>query len=314
VFNLPDSGTLWVNGVQGYQSGSAYYVLTSGASTAGQKGTDFLPSPRLTRLEFGASVNAVDRASQLYTEYYRVSDGAYLGFDADRYIQQRGITYGAPFAAYVSDNTLFGYTAPVIGRRMRFQISPNVGNLRWVEYLADYRRYDPIIFNTLTIATRFLTSASVGRDEASFPKYIGRPDYVRGYDREQLSLNCNRQEDNPASCSAVQLLGSRVAFVNAELRFPLVRRFDLGLLPFSLPPVDGRFFSDAGMAWAAGQDVSLRRPEGYDQVTQRYPLKSYGFGVRLNLFNFALVRWDYAIPLDREPKKGYWIWTLGQSF
>ena len=43
-------------------------------------------------------------------------------------------------------------------------------------------------------------------------------------------------------------------------------------------------------------------------------LRSYGAGIRLNLFGFALVRWDYAIPLDRPNKKGYWMWTLGQSF
>jgi hypothetical protein len=37
-------------------------------------------------------------------------------------------------------------------------------------------------------------------------------------------------------------------------------------------------------------------------------------GLLMNLFGFALVRWDYAIPLDRPNRKGYWIWTLGPSF
>ena len=87
-----------------------------------------------------------------------------------------------------------------------------------------------------------------------------------------------------------------------------------GLLPISLPPVDGLFFYDAGLAWSNGQSVSFRRPDGYDQDRQRFVLRSYGAGIRLNLFGFALVRWDYAIPLDRPSKKGYWMWTLGQSF
>ena len=60
--------------------------------------------------------------------------------------------------------------------------------------------------------------------------------------------------------------------------------------------------------------MSLKRPAGYDEDTQRYVLRSYGAGIRLNLFGFALVRWDYAIPLDRPGRKGYWMWTLGQSF
>jgi hypothetical protein len=44
-------------------------------------------------------------------------------------------------------------------------------------------------------------------------------------------------------------------------------------------------------------------------------VRSYGAGIRLNLFGFALLRWDYAIALDRPGgKKGYWTWTLGPSF
>ena len=105
-----------------------------------------------------------------------------------------------------------------------------------------------------------------------------------------------------------------MAFANVELRFPLVRRFDLGVLPISLPPVDGLFFYDFGMAWTKGQTVSLTRPENYDFSVQRYPLRSYGFGIRLNLFNIALLRWDYAVPRDGSLKQGYWVWTLGQSF
>ena len=110
------------------------------------------------------------------------------------------------------------------------------------------------------------------------------------------------------------LFRSRVAFANVEMRFPLLRRVDLGLLPISLPPVDGLVFYDAGVAWSRGQSVSLRKPDNYDQDVNRYALRSWGAGMRLNLFGFALVRFDYAIPLDRPGKKGYWMWTLGQSF
>jgi hypothetical protein len=33
----------------------------------------------------------------------------------------------------------------------------------------------------------------------------------------------------------------------------------------------------------------------------------------VNLFNFALARWDYAIPLDID-RKGFWTFSLGPSF
>jgi outer membrane protein assembly factor BamA len=224
-------------------------------------------------------------------------------------------SYMGPFIAYVTYNALFGYTAPISGQRLRLQVEPSIGQLRWTEITADYRRYTPLLFNFLTFAWRTQANVGIGRDEMEFPKYIGRPDFVRGYDREQFTSQfCGGLVNDSSSCGATELLGSRVAFANVELRFPLVRRFDLGLVPISLPPVDGLFFYDAGVAFQAGQDVSLTRPANYNQNNQRYVLRSYGAGIRLNLFGFALVRWDYAIPLDRPSRKGYWMWTLGQSF
>jgi len=217
--------------------------------------------------------------------------------------------------ALVSDNTLFGYTGPIMGRRYRLQVSPVVGAYDWVEYLADYRRYDPILFNYLTVATRFYADLSIGHDETAFPKYIARPDYVRGYDRNSaFYLSCPVIGANPTNCSAVQLLGSRVAVANVELRFPLLRRVELGFLPMDLPPIDGLFFYDAGLAWSAGQSVYLTRPPGFSVTTQRYPLKSYGFGLRLNLFNYAILRWDFAIPVDQGQHRGIWTWSLWPSF
>jgi outer membrane protein assembly factor BamA len=217
--------------------------------------------------------------------------------------------------AYVSDNTLFGYTGPVVGRRYRFQISPVAGSYNWVEYLADYRRYDPVIFNYLTIATRLYANMSVGRDEMQFPKYIARPDYVRGYDRtNSFHLGCPVVGANTANCSAIQLLGSRVAVANAEVRFPLVRRIELGMLPIALPPVEGLVFYDVGVAWSKNQTLYGSRPANYNSATQRYPVRSWGTGLRVNLFNYAILRWDYAIPLDTPGRKGFWTWSLWPSF
>jgi WD40 repeat protein len=277
--------------------------------------TGLYPLNRYSRFEYGAEFNniavslayvgrGVDYVQQFATE-----------FVVDSITNSKSLNYAAPYVAYVSDNTLYGYTGPISGRRYRFQVQPTVGNLRWIDYVADYRHYYPILFNFLTFATRFQSSISAGRDEETFRKYIGRPDFIRGYDREQLaSADCNIATTTPGSCSASQLVGSRVAFANAELRFPLVRRFDLGLLPISLPPVDGLVFYDAGIAWTRNQSITWSRPEAYDEAKNRYVLRSYGMGIRLNLFGFALLRWDYAIPLDSGLKKGYWVWTLGPSF
>jgi hypothetical protein len=271
------------------------------------------PFNRFTRVETGLQLNSISQG------FVSIVQQCLNGLCGDQRFQDGqslpSITYATPSAAFVSDNTLFGTTGPVMGRRMRFQVSQNVGKLRFTDYLADYRRYDPIIFNTLTLATRFMSSLSVGHDETFFQKYIGRPDFIRGYDRANFSpYDCTSQLGGGinSTCSNTQLAGSRVAIANAELRFPIIRRFDIGS-SFGLPPVDGLIFYDAGLAWSAGQTPSLKRPENFDANLQRYPLTSYGAGLRVNLFNLAILRWDYARPQNGN-RKPNWTFSLGASF
>lgn len=272
------------------------------------------PLNRFTRFEYGASFNNIDRALMYISQGVDYAAGFATGFYLDSIVNLSSLNYATPFVAYVKDNAIFGATGGIYGQRYRFGVERNVGSVAWTTYTMDYRRYDAILFNFLTLASRVTANVSVGPDEMEFPKYIGRPDFIRGYDREFYASDCNTSATDPLACGAAQLLGSRVAFANLELRFPLVRRFDLGVLPISLPPVDGLFFYDFGMAWSQGQTIYGSKPDNYDFRTQRFPLRSYGFGIRLNLFNIALLRWDYSIPRDGALTKGYWFWTLGQSF
>jgi WD40 repeat protein len=272
------------------------------------------PLNRFTRVELGGGFNNIDR-STWFVNRRIVGGTAATPFEIDSTRRDRTLNYLDGQLALVSDNTLYGYTGPVMGRRYRVQVSPVAGSFDWIETLVDYRRYDPIIFNYLTVATRLYANISVGPDESEFPKYIARPDFVRGYDRSSsFYLTCPIIGANPSNCSAVQLLGSRVAVANAELRFPLIRRFELGILPMALPPLDGLFFYDIGAAWSRDQKLYASRPADYDLTTQRYPLRSYGFGLRLNLFNYAILRWDYAVPLDQGSHRGFWTWSLWPSF
>src|SRR5688500_18604415 len=283
------------------------YVLRNGSFT-----TQY-PFNRFSRFEAGIQFNSISR-SLIGLTYDCFINGC-TAPEINTISSEPAFNFVSPSAAYVSDNSLLGLTGPIMGRRYRFQVTPSVGNLRWVEYLADYRRYDPIVFNTLTIASRFLTSASVGRDESAFPKYIGRPEFVRGSDKSNFTgFECTSFIGGSSTCNTVQLVGSRVAVANLEVRFPLIRRFDLGSLPVGLPPVEGLVFFDAGLAWNAGQSVSLTRPDNYDFTLQRYPLRSFGAGIRVNLFNIAILKWDYAKPLDVEGRDWNWTFSVGPSF
>ncbi|HUX33406.1 MAG TPA: hypothetical protein VMV51_05995 [Gemmatimonadaceae bacterium] len=272
------------------------------------------PFNRFARVDIGGGFNNIDREqwfiSRSLTNGISVSP---FQFDSTR--RDHTLNYMDAQAAYVFDNSLYAATGPVAGQRYRLQVTPVFGAYRWMEYLADYRRYDPIVFDYLTVATRLYGNVAVGRDETAFPKYIARPDFVRGYDRNnQFYASCPVVGANASNCGALQLLGSRVLVGNVELRFPLVRKLELGGLPFSFPPVDGLVFYDEGLAWSGGQTVYGSRPRGYDLTRQRYPLRSYGVGLRLNLFNYALISWDYAIPLDQPGRHGFWTWSLWPSF
>jgi Tol biopolymer transport system component len=279
--------------------------------------TGLYPLDRFRRFEFGMRASSISQSQITVTS---TIDNA--GFITGQRLG-KGVGIGtawmlSPSAAFVSDNALYGYTSPLMGHRYRVQFAPSVGSWRWLDYLVDARRYDPILFNFLTVATRFTTSITAGRDETRFRKYIGRADFVRGYDRQAYDTYFCSGDNTPANagdqCGALQLFGSRVAFANAELRFPLLRRVDLGLLPIALPPIEGAFFYDAGLAWDGGMKVSASRPANYDQSTMRFPLRSYGFGMRFNLFGFVVLRWDYAKPLDAMNKKAFGTWSFGPAF
>ena len=267
-------------------------------------GVTAYPLNRFTRIELGAGFNNIDRSRWFVTR--QVFNGTSAGgYSVDSTHRDPTLNYFDGQLAVVSDNTLFGYTGPDHGPAVPV---PGQSRHRVVRLDPVSRRLSAVRSDHLQLShdRDAPVHGPLDRpDETEFQKYVARPDFVRGYDRNSsFYLSCPVIGANPSNCSAVQLLGSRVAVANVELRFPLVRRLELGFLPVDLPPLDGLFFYDGGLAWSSGQSVYLSRPVGYDVSKQRYPLRSYGFGLRLNLFNYAIVRWDYAVPIDQSRPQG----------
>ena len=121
------------------------------------------------------------------------------------------------------------------------------------------------------------------------------------------------------SAALAQLVGSRVAVANIELRFPLIRDLTLGCLPLRLPPLDGALFFDAGMAWDdrhgfADGTIVWQRGASENPDLVRQPLKSWGLSIRSNLLGFIILRADYAKPLDRSGQGAYWTLSVGPTF
>ena len=278
------------------------------------------PFNRFRRVEVGARLTNVSlSALNLETE---LIGGYPTGYYNESYESLGSITYVQPTLALAHDNSLFGWTSPFYGTRWRLEVAPSIGDWRFTQLLADYRRYIMIAF-PFSFAFRGFALGRVGRDGNQFPLYMGWPDYVRGYTYASYSSSeCSlASAGSSTGCPELdQLIGSRIAVFSAEFRFPLVRSLTLGFLPIGFPPIEAAAFYDAGIAWQSGSSVHLSQPTNADLLTDRWPMTSYGVGIRVNLFGFTVLRVDYAVPLQRRyadserNHKGYWIVSLGPPF
>ena len=225
-------------------------------------------------------------------------------FELDEFSQAYNL--GEASAALVYDNSLFGYTSPFAGQRYRFELSPTIGSLRFLQALADYRRY--LWLRPFTFAVQGL---HFGRylqgDQASevfTPIFLAQPSLVRGY--YDLYSDCRGGNAENCDIETLDLLfGSRIAVAKAELRFPLVRQLVIGP-GFAFPPIEGFAFFDAGVAWDKNTAPVLGRGVQEEEL-DRGLLTSAGFGGRINVLGAVIVEINYVRPLERDVG---WQWQF----
>jgi hypothetical protein len=254
-------------------------------------GTGIYPLNRFDRWEIGVGLNALNRQSIVVTTDYTQLTQSRLTIDlGTKY-------YALPDIAYVSDNTLWGYFAPISGRRYRFEIQPAVGGFNWMGYLADYRRYDSFIFNKLILATHAAAYIKTGPDADSTRQYIAYSQAVRGFDGSNFFIDPTEcvNTGKPADyCNAS--IGSSAYYGSVELRAPFYRGGAGSVIP--VPPIELFVFADLGSTWFSGQTVVFQNQTNLDPLTTRGFLWSNGFGARINLFGAAIMSWAWVIPHD----------------
>ena len=275
----------------------------------------FRPFNRFRRLELSLRVAHVQRDAIDIVETFDVVNGA--PFDRTRTTRGLGsVNYLQPAVALVFDNSISLWVGPWMGRRSRLEYAPAIGGWTYHQFLADIRRYDNIA-GPFTLATRFLFFGRFGRGDDAFPVFLGRPELVRGYTSGSLRDNecLSGDAGSYSGCAALdQLIGSRIAVVNAELRFPLTRTLLLGFAPIGLPPIEGAIFFDAGIAWDSRSQLRLSRAESDNQDLVRVPVTSWGISLRANALGIMILRFDYAKPLTRSAQGSYWTVSLGPTF
>jgi len=278
------------------------------------------PFSRFQRLELGLRASRISRARLAFSQYFDPSSGFLL----DERLDTDGlgaVNYLQPSLALVNDNSISLYVGPFIGRRSRFEYAPAFGGWRFHQLLADYRRYDQLV-GPIVFASRLMFFGRLGRDDSQFPIFLGSPDLIRGYTAGSFRRNeCLIDLGGSVTgCSVLdQMIGSRIALANFELRFPLISNLTLGILPVRLPPIEGALFFDAGLAWdrrhGTGDGTLVwSRTRGENADVVRQPLKSWGASIRGNILGFLILRADYAKPLDRPGKSAYWTLSIGPTF
>jgi outer membrane protein assembly factor BamA len=290
--------------------------------------------------------SAFSRAELNLTGVLYKSEVLYRGYDlysgepVEKDEKLTGLGYVQPEVALVFDNSYFGWTGPVGGRRWRAQFSHTYGDINFAEALLDFRNY----WNyrqKLVLAGRLVGLSRFGVEADRFGLFWGGPYYLRGYDYysfEPDSRECTASRyfgptESLSRCPVRdQLVGSSAILLNTELRYPVIKELQIGFLG-NFPPVDAVLFFDGGVAWDnaictqadptrssgcaadGGQDVRLvwDRKAGQDPYVYREPLFSWGFGLRMNVF-YTVLRMDYAFPINRADRGGVFSLSFGPSF
>jgi hypothetical protein len=222
-----------------------------------------------------------------------------------------GLNLFQPYVAYVADNSFFGYTSPIMGRRYRIEVDPTIGSLRWESLLADYRRY--YFFKPVTVAWRALHYGRYGSDSDSpslTPLFLGYETLVRGY--SEGSFTSDECASSGAACPVFdRLVGSRVAVASLEVRVPVVGSRDLGLIHFPLVPIELAGFADGGVAWSKGDPPVFRFARDTDQ---RVPVFSAGLTTRVNVLGAVVVEVFYVYPFQRPGKGGMFGYQIAPGW
>ncbi len=165
------------------------------------------------------------------------------------------------FVSWIKDNSLWGASGPVDGERFSFTLGNTVdirdSNVNFYTIMADYRKYQRLS-NRVAYAVRLWAAMNQGKEALDF--FMGGSWDLRLYPRWTI-------------------WGHKLFLVSQELRVPFIDRlsvsFPFGGLGFS--SIRGAFFVDAGNAW----NDTLENIRG-----------SYGFGMRLRLGGFLVLRYD----------------------
>jgi outer membrane protein assembly factor BamA len=228
-----------------------------------------------------------------------------------------------PSIEYVHDNSLWGMWSPVKGSRYELRLfgSPGItsNSIQFASMTADFRSYYKL-GDEYSFALRGAGGGSVGKNPQGF--FIGGTENWINRVFENGHLPYQSATDFAFLTPALPLrgynynarIGTKFFLGNAELRFPLVKYFFGGILPYILQMMNGVMFVDIGAA--------LNDPKSFKSFTRDVKgnlvygdlLIGTGFGMRMWFLGFPLkfdVGWPYNGAGFGQP---IYYFSLGADF
>ena len=266
------------------------------------------PLSRAQRIEVGAGYRNIGFDVEVQRLAASLDTGLILLDEREDLPAPSSLSLGEASAALVYDTTVYGATGPILGRRYRLEVAPTVGSLRYTGVLADVRQYwMPLRPYTFAFrALHFGRYGSGGEDERLVPLFLGYPQLVRGYDLDSFSAAECGPSTNGECTVFDRLVGSRLAVLNAELRFPPFSALG-GRRLYGPVPVDLLAFFDTGVAWTSRDEADFLGGE-------RDRVSSVGFGARVNVLGFLIGEVDYVKPLDRPGRGWHWQFNFTAGY
>ncbi|MFW5699485.1 MAG: basic secretory protein-like protein [Bacteroidota bacterium] len=258
----------------------------------------FFPISTTRRIEAGVAYARYNYRIDKYNNYYDAL-GIQFGANREKLPSPDGFSLWHTDVAYVFDNSYFGITSPLEGRRARYSVEKNFGRYTHYTTLFDFRKY--FFFKPVGFAFRFYNYSRWNFNDPESrltPLYVGYPWLVRGYDNVSYQ---SEQSFSKGDVAISQLTGTHMQVVNAEIRIPFTGPKRLSLISSKWLLTDLAFFFDAGLAWDKQHQPEFKWRS--TSINDRIPVFSAGGSLRINMFGYLVIEPYYAFPFQRADIK-----------
>lgn len=263
------------------------------------------PLSQVKRFELAAGYRYIDFSAEVRTTAYSLISGFKLINEKEKLSAPDGLHFAFAGAALVYDSSFFGAASPLYGQSYILEVVPSIGTIDYFTILADYRRYF-MPKKPFTLAARLLHYGRYGKgaeDSRFYPLFMGYETLVRGY--SYGSFDASEYDVYE------RLFGSKMIVGNIELRFPLFGVLGLGRGFYGILPIEALTFFDAGIAWW-DEDADELNP--WFLGGDRKLLSSAGFGLRMNVFGYVILGFNYVYPFNRPEKGWHFEFTFWPGF